>query len=147
RIPPPELPAEALVRPGRFDLTFEGFAPEAFAILDRLRAEPHAEQYRREQEGAPAWSTGPVKRYRGRAVVHWGRPHRLGLEPGESVPSRLLQCDGGAGGRPPPLRMSCPRPGRRRLPAFRLTHRPAPDGPAVGRYVGDYAQDLVRASV
>ncbi len=59
QIEPTHLPAEKLVIADPLDLTFEGFSPEAFALLERLRQHPHIEQYRKEKEGVRRYLREP----------------------------------------------------------------------------------------
>lgn len=141
-IAPPER--EELTLPDRYDLTFEGFQPEAFAILERLREEPHIEQYRKEKEGIRRYLKEPFQRYRDDLVLNWVLPNRLDFETERNVFSRLLKNDFGAGGCHHHLWMAFYRPGRKRLTDFQLSHSLSPDGFAVGLYVGDYASDLLR---
>lgn len=141
---PSETPADQLVLPDVFDLTFEGFSPEAFAILERLRARPHIEQYRQEREGIRTYVQEPFKRYRDDLVVNWVLPNQLAFETEKNVFSRLLKNDFGAGGCHHHLWMAFYRPGRRRLTDVQLSHSIAPDGFTVGLYVGDNAKDLLK---
>lgn len=135
---------EDITLPTSLDLTFEGFAPEAFAILERLREEPHIEQYRRERAAIRTYLTEPFKRYRDDLVVNWVLPNRLPLETERNVFSRLLKNDFGAGGCHHHLWMAFYRPGRRRLTDVQLSHSIRPEGFEVGLFVGGYARTLVR---
>jgi hypothetical protein len=147
RVPPPEKPAADLVLPPVLDLGFEGFGPDAFAVLERLRAHPHVQQYRQEKDAVRAFVMEPFKRYRDDLVVNFVLPNQLGFETEKNVFSRLLKNDFGAGGCHHHLWMSFYRPGRRRLTDYQLAHSLSPDGFTVGLYVGDYAQDLVKQAV
>ena len=143
-VPPPSLSAEELRWPDVWNLSFEGFGEEAFAILKRLREHPHIDQYREEKEGINRHLTGPFKRYRDDLVVNWVLPNRLDFETEKNVFSRLLKNDFGAGGCHHHLWMAFYRPGRRRLTDAQLSHSISPDGLSVGLYVGDYAGDLLQ---
>ncbi|MEM1269203.1 MAG: hypothetical protein AAGI08_04055 [Bacteroidota bacterium] len=125
------------------DLHFEGFTEEAFGILDRLKAEPHIEQYRQEKPAVKRHLTEPFKRYRDDLVVHWVIPDGLAFETEKNVFSRLLKNDFGAGGCHHNIWMSFYRPGRRRLKDAQLSHSISPDGFSLGFYVGDYATDCI----
>lgn len=138
---PAELPREAMSRPDTLDLSFEGWVPEVFAMLDRLRAEPHINQYEKEKPGVTECLKDPFRRYRDDLVVNWVLPNRLGFETEKHVFSRLLKNDFGAGGCHDHLWMSFYRPETRRLEDVQITHRVSPDGFAVGVYVGAYATD------
>lgn len=144
RVDPTQLPAAAMTRPEPLDLAFEGWAPEAFAILDRLRAHPHIEQYREEKPGVQTHLKAPFKRYRNDLVVNWVLPNRLDFETERNVFSRLLKNDFGAGGCKDNLWMSFYRPGRKRLRDVQITHRISPDGFHVSLFVGGYAKDLLK---
>ena len=144
RVHPPDRPAGALVVADPPDLTFEGFGPDALGVLDRLKAHPHVEQYRKEKALVRSTLTEPFWRYRDDLVVNWVLPSQLDFETEKNVFSRLLKNDFGAGGCHHHLWLSFYRPGRRRLTDFQLVHSLSPDGLAVGLYVGDYAQPLVR---
>lgn len=144
--PPTEQPAETLTIPDALDLSFEGFGPEAFAILDRLREEPHIEQYRKEKEdGALAHHLkDPFKRYRDDLVVNWVIPNRLDYETEKHVFSRLLKNDFGAGGCHHHRWMAFYRPeAGKRLKDVQLSHSLSDKGLTVGLYVGAYATDLL----
>ena len=143
-VPWMEKPADQWVLPDPLDLTFEGFAPEAFALLDRLREHPHIEQYRKEKEGIQRYITGPFKRFRDDLVVNWVLPNRLDFETEKNVFSRLLKNDFGAGGCHHHLWMSFYRPSRRRLTDVQLSHSITPNGFTTGLFVGDYAKDLLQ---
>lgn len=113
-------------------------------MLDRLRAEPHIDQYNREKPGVTDYLKDPFRRYRDDLVVNWVLPNRLDLETEQHVFSRLLKNDFGAGGCHDHLWMSFYRPETRRLEDVQITHRVSPDGFAVGVYVGARATDLLR---
>ncbi|MFQ5569422.1 MAG: hypothetical protein ACE5G0_07085 [Rhodothermales bacterium] len=136
--------AHEFIRPEPLDLTFEGFASEAFAILERLRHQPHIEQYRKEKEVIDQYLIAPFKRYRDDLVVNWVLPNRLDFETEKNVFSRLLKNDFGAGGCHHHLWMSFYRPGWRRLTDVQLSHSITPDGFEVGLFVGGYAKDLIK---
>ncbi|GAB5521550.1 MAG: hypothetical protein RhofKO_38010 [Rhodothermales bacterium] len=125
-------------------LTFEGFTEEAFAILDRLKAEPHIGQYRLEKDSIKEHLTTPFKRYRDDLVVNGVLPNRLNWETERNVFSRLLKNDFGAGGCHHHLWLSMYRPERKRLRDYQLSHSLSPKGLNFGFYVGDYATDLIR---
>ena len=142
-IDPPEMPVEQMHRPDELDRSFEGWSEEVFAMLDRLRAEPHIDQYKTEKPGVTEHLKDPFRRYRDDLVVNWVLPNRLGFETEKHVFSRLLKNDFGAGGCHDHLWMSFYRPETRRLEDVQITHRVSPDGFAVGIYVGAYATDLL----
>jgi hypothetical protein len=131
-------------RPDTLDRSFEGWSPEVFAMLDRLRAEPHIDQYEAEKPGPTNHLKDPFRRYRDDLVVNWVLPNRLDLETERHVFSRLLKNDFGAGGCHDHLWMSFYRPETRRLEDVQITHRVSPDGFAVGVYVGAHATDLLK---
>ena len=112
-------------------------------MLDRLRAEPHIDRYKKEKPGVTNHLKDPFRRYRDDLVVNWVLPNRLGFETEKHVFSRLLKNDFGAGGCHDHLWMSFYRPQTRRLEDVQITHRVSPDGFAVGLYVGAYATDLL----
>lgn len=145
RRPPAEVPAEALQRPEVFDLRFEGFTEEAFAILRRMRANPHIAQYHAEKEGVRQHLTEPFKRYRDDVVVNFVLPNRLDFETERNVFSRLLKNDFGAGGAHHHLWMAFYRPGRRRLTDLQLSHSIHPDHFSVGLFVGAQMRAVRRA--
>ena len=127
-------------------IQFEGFSPEAFAVLGRLRAHPHIEQYRKEKEEIRRRVKEPFKRYRDDLVVNWVLPNHLPFETEKNVFSRLLKNDFGAGGCHHHLWMAFYRPPRRRLSDVQLSHSLYPDGFVFGLYVGNYAKSLFRAA-
>lgn len=139
-----DQPADAWRILDPLDLTFEGFAPEAFAVLARLRGQPHIEQYRHEKEAIKRCITEPFKRFRDDLVVNWVLPNGLDFETEKNVFSRLLKNDFGAGGCHHHLWMSFYRPGRRRLTDAQLSHSITPKGFTTGLFVGDYAKDLLQ---
>jgi hypothetical protein len=141
---PPTCPVEEMHRPASLDRSFEGWTPEVFAMLDRLRDEPHIDQYKSEKPGVTDHLKAPFRRYRDDLVVNWVLPNRLDFETERYVFSRLLKNDFGAGGCHDNLWMSFYRPETRRLEDVQITHRVSPDGFAVGLYVGAYATDLLR---
>ena len=136
--------AAAWFIPDPLDLSFEGFAPEAFAILERLRAEPHIEQYRKEKDGIKRYITEPFKRFRDDLVVNWVLPNRLDFETEKNVFSRLLKNDFGAGGCHSHLWMAFYRTGRRRLTDAQLAPCITPDGFTTGLFIGAYMTDLLK---
>ena len=142
-IDPPQKSLESMHRPDELDQSFEGWSEEVFAMLDRLRAEPHIDQYKKEKPGVTEYLKDPFRRYRDDLVVNWVLPNRLGFETEKYVFSRLLKNDFGAGGCHDHLWMSFYRPETRRLEDVQITHRVSPDGFAVGIYVGAYATDLL----
>jgi hypothetical protein len=142
-IDPPQVPVEDMHRPDAPNRTFEGWSTEVFEMLDRLRAEPHIDQYKKEKPGVTDHLKDPFRRYRDDLVVNWVLPNRLGFETEKYVFSRLLKNDFGAGGCHDNLWMSFYRPETRRLEDVQITHRVSPDGFAVGIYVGAYATDLL----
>lgn len=142
-VDPVATPVEQMQRPTPLDRTFEGWSPEVFAMLDRLRAEPHIDQYKKEKPGVTDHLKDPFRRYRDDLAVNWVLPNRLDLETERNVFSRLLKNDFGAGGCHDHLWMSFYRPQTRRLEDVQITHRISPDGFAVGVYVGAYATDLL----
>jgi hypothetical protein len=127
-----------------FDVTFEGFSPAAFALLERLRQHPHIEQYRKEKTELKEVVQEPFKRYRDDLVVNWVLPNALGFETERNVFSRILKNDFGAGGCNHHLWMSFYRPGRRRLTDLQLAHSISPHGFTVGLFVGSNAKRLLR---
>ena len=139
-----ETPADQWFIPDPLDLTFEGFTPEAFAILDRLRDQPHIEQYRKEKGGIKQHITEPFKRFRDDLVVNWVLPNRLDFETEKNVFSRLLMNDFGAGGCHHHLWMAFYRPGRRRLTDAQLAPCITPNGFTLGLFVGGYMKDLLK---
>ncbi len=143
--PPRSVFPPVLFYPGTLDLHFEGFGADAFAILERLRQHPHIAQYREEKEGIGRHLAAPFKRYRDDLALNWVLPNALPFETEKNVFSRLLKNDFGAGGAHHHLWMSFYRIGSRRLYDPQLAHSLDPDGFTVGLYVGDYAQDWVRA--
>jgi hypothetical protein len=143
-IDPPQKPVEAMRLPDVIDRSFEGWSEDVFAMLDRLRAEPHIDQYKKEKPGVTEHLKDPFRRYRDDLVVNWVLPNRLDFETEKHVFSRLLKNDFGAGGCHDHLWMSFYRPETRRLEDVQITHRVSPEGFAVGVYVGAYATDLLQ---
>lgn len=142
-VDPTACPVESMHRPASLDRSFEGWSPEVFEMLDRLRAEPHIDQYKKEKPGVTTHLKDPFRRYRDDLVVNWVLPNRLDFETERHVFSRLLKNDFGAGGCHDHLWMAFYRPETRRLEDVQITHRVSPDGFAVGIYVGAYATDLL----
>jgi len=143
-VDPRRTSVEEMHRPDDLDHSFEGWSPKVFAMLDRLRAEPHIDQYNKEKPGVTNHLKDPFRRYRDDLVVNWVLPNRLNLETEKNVFSRLLKNDFGAGGCHDHLWMSFYRPETRRLEDVQITHRVSPDGFAVGVYVGARATDLLK---
>lgn len=144
QIDPAQCSASEMTRPEPLDLAFEGWSAEAFAILDRLRAHPHIEQYRAEKPGIRDRLKAPFKRYRNDLVVNWVLPNRLDFETEKNVFSRLLKNDFGAGGCKDNLWMAFYRPGRKRLKDVQLSHRISPEGFHVSLFVGGYAKERLK---
>ncbi len=146
RVDPATVPAERLVVPTWFEAAFEGWQPQAFALLERLREHPHIEQYRIERDSGrlDRYLKEPFKRYRDDLVVGLVLPNRLRWETERNVFSRLLKNDFGAGGCHHHKWLAFYRPPRRRLTDVQLSHSLWPDGLDVGLFVGGYAKDLVR---
>ncbi len=142
-VAPSDVSVDEMHRPESLDLSFEGWSPEVFEMLDRLRAEPHIDQYNEEKPDITDLLKDPFRRYRDDLVVNWVLPNRLEFETERHVFSRLLKNDFGAGGCHDHLWMSFYRPETRRLEDVQITHRVSPDGFAVGVYVGAYATDLL----
>lgn len=142
-VDPSQIPVSEMIRPDSLDRSFEGWTSEVFEMLDRLRAEPHIDQYNKEKPGITDYLKDPFRRYRDDLVVNWVLPNRLDLETERNVFSRLLKNDFGAGGCHDHLWMAFYRPETRRLEDVQITHRVSPDGFAVGVYVGAYATDLL----
>lgn len=125
-------------------LSFEGFEPNGLDALERLRQEPHIEQYRKEKATLKTHIQEPFKRYRDDLVVNWVLPNQLPFETERGVFSRILKNDFGAGGSHHHLWMAFYRPGRKRLTDVQLSHSVYPDRFAWGLYVGAYAKALFR---
>ncbi|WP_243663954.1 hypothetical protein [Rhodothermus marinus] len=131
-VAPEEL--TALVPPVR---TFEGFAPEAFEALARLKSRPHIEQYRQEKPALRRYVQEPFRRLRDDLVVNWVLPNSLALETERNVFSRFLKNDFGAGGCYAHYWMAFYRQGRRRLADVQLIVSLHADGLRVGVYAGE----------
>ena len=127
------------------DLAFEGFQPEAFASLERLRREPHIDRYCEEKATLKRYVQAPFKRYRDDLAVHWVLPNQLPLETERNVFSRILKNDFGAGGSHSHLWMAFYHQRRKRLHDVQLSHAIYPDRFTIGLYVGDYAKRLLQA--
>ncbi len=147
--PPGRDPAEvapeeltALVPPA---FTFEGFAPEAFEALARLKAHPHIGQYRQEKPVLRRHVQEPFRRLRDDLVVNWVLPSALALETERNVFSRFLKNDFGAGGCYAHYWMAFYRQGRRRLADVQLIVSLHADGLRVGVYAGEPARAVWRA--
>lgn len=144
RVDPVTLPAAEMTRPEPLDLAFDGWTTATFALLDRLRANPHIEQYKKEKPEISTTLKEPFKRYRNDLVINWVLPNRLDFETEKNVFARLLKNDFGAGGCKDNLWMSFYRPGRKRLKDVQVSHNISPDGFDVGLFVGGYAKDLLQ---
>ncbi|WP_022835294.1 hypothetical protein [Salisaeta longa] len=142
-VDPALQPAADFARPAPLDLSFPGWTPDVFALLDRLRAHPHIDQYKQEKPGVTTLLKDPFKQYRDDLVVNWVLPNRLDLETEKNVFSRLLKNDFGAGGCHDNLWMAFYRPHTKRLKDVQVSHKISPDGFEVGLYVGSYAKDLL----
>lgn len=142
-LPDPHLPEDPLI-PEAPSHTFEGFSPEAFAALERLRQRPTVEHLREDRPAIDRHVVGPFRRYRDDLVVNWVLPNALPFETERGVFSRLPKNDFGAGGAHHHLWMAFYRPPLRRLADVQLSHGIYPDGFAWGLYVGAYAGDLFR---
>ncbi len=143
-VDPAQRPVNEMTRPEPLDLEFEGWPVATFEMLDRLRANPHIEQYNEEKPGIHTKLKDPFKRYRNDLVVNWVLPNRLEFETEKNVFARLLKNDFGAGGCKDNLWMSFYRPGRKRLKDVQISHNISPDGFDVGLFVGGYARDLLK---
>jgi len=132
----------ALVPPVR---TFEGFAPEAFEALARLKSRPHIDQYRQEKPALRRYVQEPFRRLRDDLVVNWVLPNSLALETERNVFSRFLKNDFGAGGCYAHYWMAFYRQGRRRLADVQLIVSLHADGLRVGVYAGEPARAVWRA--
>ncbi len=124
------------------DLTFEGFPPEGYQALARLKANPHIGQYREDKEALDRAVTAPFKRYRDDLALNWVIPNALPFETERNVFSRILKNDFGRGGSHSHLWMSFYRLPRKRLTDLQLSHAVYPDGFRWGLYVGEYAKGL-----
>ena len=138
---PPQTP---FIVPETFNIGFGGFSEASFAVLERLKAHPHIEQYRAEKEAIADHITAPFKAYRDDLVLNWVLPNRLPFETEKNVFSRLLKNDFGAGGCHHHQWMAFYRPPRRRLTDVQLSHSIYPDGFTFGLYLGEYAKGLFR---
>lgn len=147
-LPTPPLPKAdpPFVHPEPLDLSFEGFTREAFAVLGRLRLEPHVERYRKEKASLRPFVVEPFRRYRDDLALNWVIPNRLPLETEKNVFSRILKNDFGAGGAHHHLWMAFYRPPLGRLTDVQLSHALYPDQFACGLYVGAYARGLFEAA-
>jgi hypothetical protein len=143
RVDPTRVAAGEMSLPDAPDLDFEGWSPDVFAMLDRLRETPHIDQYKKEKPGLTEHLKDPFKRYRDDVVVNWVLPNRLDFRTEKNVFSRLLKNDFGAGGCHDNLWMSFYRPGTKRLEDVQISHCISPDGFDVGIYVGAHATDLL----
>ncbi len=128
--------------PHPLNLSFEGFQPEAFSALARLKAAPHVETYRQEKEALERYVLAPFRRYRDDLVLNWVIPNGLPFGTERDVFSRVLKNDFGAGGSHHHVWMAFYRPPRRRLTDVQLSHAVYPEGFRVGLYVGSYAKGL-----
>ncbi|MEZ4700286.1 MAG: hypothetical protein R2834_08155 [Rhodothermales bacterium] len=130
------------------NLAFPGFSPEAFAILARLKAEPHIDRYRIEKPAIDRYLKAPFALLRDDLVVHWVLPGAHDLETERNVFSRLLKNDFGAGGCHHHFWMAFYRPGRTRLRDLQLACSMHPDrfttGVYIGRQAGEPFDDALR---
>jgi len=140
--PPIPVADPPFVHPAPLALSFEGYRPEAFETLERLRREPHVERYRKEKDALRRFVQGPFSRYRDDLVINWVLPNGLPFETERNVFSRILKNDFGAGGSHHHLWMAFYRPPRTRLTDLQLSHAVYPDKCTVGLYVGAYARGL-----
>jgi hypothetical protein len=134
------------VHPDPLVLSFEGYAPEAFETLGRLRREPHVARYRKEKEALRRYVQEPFARYRDDLVLNWVIPNALPFETEKNVFSRILKNDFGAGGSHHHLWMAFYRPPRTRLTDFQLAHAIYPDRCTVSLYAGEYARGLFESA-
>ncbi|MDQ7040425.1 MAG: hypothetical protein Q9M35_05745 [Rhodothermus sp.] len=141
---PAEVAPEALVLIEPPVLTFEGFAPEAFEALSRLKARPHIAQYRQEKSVLQRCIQQPFRRLRDDLAANWVVPSALALETERNVFSRFLKNDFGAGGCHAHYWMAFYRRGRRRLADVQLIVSLHVDGLRVGVYVGVPARAVWR---
>lgn len=125
-------------------VSFEGFKPEAFEILSRLRQEPHIDQYRKEKAQIDQYIKRPFKAFRDDLVLNWVVPNQLPFETERNVFSRLLKNDFGAGGCHHHLWLSFYRHGLKRLSDLQLAHSISPGGFSTGLYVGNNAPALLK---
>jgi len=132
----------SLFIPEEADLSFEGFSENTFEILERLRQNPHIDQYRKEKTGIKSFVSEPFRRYRDDLVVNWVLPNQLPYETERNVFSRILKNDFGAGGSHSHLWMSFYRLGRQRLTDYQIIHSISPDGFSIGLYFGASAPEL-----
>ncbi|NBC00782.1 MAG: hypothetical protein GVY15_07970 [Bacteroidetes bacterium] len=144
RVPPGARSWDEMTVRKPLDLSFEGFPEDAFAILQRLRAHPHIDQYREDKPGIQAHIKAPFKQYRNDLVVNWVLPSRLALETEKNVFSRLLKNDFGAGGCHDHRWMAFYRPDYRRLTDVQLSHSLGPDGLKIGLYAGSYGTEVLK---
>ena len=143
RVTPPLPTADPpFVHPAPLALSFEGYAPEAFETLERLRREPHVARYREERAALRRYVQEPFARYRDDLVLNWVIPNGLPFETEKNVFSRVLKNDFGAGGSHHHLWLAFYRPPRKRLTDLQLSHAVYPDGCTVGLYAGAYARGL-----
>ncbi len=129
---------------GPLDVRFGGFRAEALRILERLKAEPHIGQYRREKAAIDAEIVRPFKAYRDDLALHFVLPNGLDLETERNVFSRLLKNDFGAGGCNHHYWMAFYRRGGRRLHEVQVVSSLRPDGFDVGLYAPAANPALVR---
>ena len=140
---PDQVSAPNLVMQQPPDCSFEGWNPEVFELLGRLRETPHIDQYNEEKPHLHELLKTPFKRYRNDLVVNWVLPSRLDFETERYVFSRLLKNDFGAGGCHDNLWLAFYRPHTKRLKDVQISHRIDPDGFQVGVFVGAHATDLL----
>jgi hypothetical protein len=123
-----------LLVPDRPAIDFPGFGDAAFALLDRLEAEPHIGTYRLIKEELAAHVMQPFRRYRDDLAVNFVLTNRLDLETERNVFSRFLKNDFGAGGCHSHLWMSFYRSDRSRMTDLQLAHSLGPNGLTIGLF-------------
>jgi hypothetical protein len=130
--------------PEKLSSSFVRFDQTAFLLLQRLKKEPHIEQYRKDRDLIRRHIQEPFKKFRDDLVVNWVLPNQLPFETERHVFSRLLKNDFGAGGCHHHIWLSFYRPGLRRLTDLQLAHSLSPDGFSTGLYLGENAPQLLR---
>lgn len=143
----PSVSVDDMSQSDSLSLSFSGFTPKAFGILNRLRETPHIDQYKKEKPGVTNDLKDPFRKYRDDLVVNWVLPSRLDLETERHVFSRLLKNDFGAGGCHDNLWMAFYRPETKRLKDVQVSHCISPDGFDIGIYVGSHAKSLLKRAV
>ncbi len=135
-----------LLVPPTPDVTFGGFTEATLAVLERLRENPHIEQYRKEKPAIEAHLMQPFRQLRDDLVVNIVLPNRLLFETERNVFSRLLKNDFGAGGCHHHLWMSFYRPGYRRITDVQLASSLSPDGYSMGVFVAAHMKAVFRTA-